>query len=890
MLFDEALPSTGFNPVYLSNVPSWHRHLPFAYDLVAHLKPKQFVELGVHYGDSYFTFCQSVKDHGIECNCHGIDTWKGDHHAGLYGEEVWEMVKHHNDSNFKEFSTLARESFLKAASRFKDQSIDLLHIDGLHTYEAVREDFTTWIGKVTNGGIVLFHDVEEKQNDFGVWKFWKELQKEFPTVNFEHGHGLGVLFNQPIGEPVSWYLDSYDSKRLGNLYYRVKGENVRLRKQYFELENSQIENESSSKELTNELNEFDFKCSELEKAFHESMRQNLILRDKVKRIQNSFSWNITYPLRFLRRALLDPLLRSFIGNRKAKRQSISFNEWVEEYDTIDENRLKLYLSECEQLTINPLISIVVPIHKVSVKILEATIDSVKEQVYQNWELILIDDCSHDFDLKQKILLFQASDYRIKAFFRDVRGNIAQASNEGINRSAGSYILFLDHDDLLRNHSLLRIVQAIESNSSLKLIYSDEDKINILGRRTSPNFKPSWNPDLLLSQNYICHLLCVEANVLKQVSGFREGYEGCQDWDLVLRITERLNSQEIHHIPEILYHWRKSGTSTATSLMAKPYVAKNSLKVIESALQRRGVSAQVHLTSEINNYIKIEYEIRETHPLVSIIIPTRDQLSHLQKCIDGVLKNTNYPDLEILVCDNDSEEISTLEFLNSLDGNPKIRVLRIPGPFNYSRINNQAVSMSKGDMILFLNNDVEAINEDWLKEIVSHALRPEIGCVGAKLLYPNNTIQHAGVVLGIGGVAGHAFRAFPHNHSGYMGRLNLVQNYSAVTAACMMVRKSIFLQSGGFDEENLKVAFNDVDLCLKIKKLGYRNLWTPYAQLFHHESASRGNDLSPANLKRYTQESDYLKSKWSEYVNDDPSYNPNLTYDREDFTLGEKSCE
>jgi len=533
---------------------------------------------------------------------------------------------------------------------------------------------------------------------------------------------------------------------------------------------------------------------------------------------------------------------------------------------------------------------VVPIHKVSVKILEETIESVKEQVYQNWELILIDDCSHDFDLKQKILLFQASDYRIKAFFRDVRGNIAQASNEGINRSAGSYILFLDHDDLLRNHSLLRIVQAIESNSSLKLIYSDEDKINILGRRTSPHFKPSWNPDLLLSQNYICHLLCVEANVLKQVSGFREGYEGCQDWDLVLRITERLNSQEIHHIPEILYHWRKSGTSTATSLMAKPYVAKNSLKVIESALQRRGVSAQVHLTSEINNYIKIEYEIRETHPLVSIIIPTRDQLSHLQKCIDGVLKNTNYPNLEILVCDNDSEEISTLEFLNSLDGNPKIRVLRIPGPFNYSRINNQAVSMSKGDMILFLNNDVEAINKDWLKEMLSHALRSGIGCVGAKLLYPNNTVQHAGVVLGIGGVAGHAFRAFPRSHSGYMSRLNLVQNYSAVTAACMMVRKSIFLQSGGFDEENLKVAFNDVDLCLKINELGYRNLWTPFAQLYHHESASRGSDLSSANFKRYTKEGSYIKKKWAKFLKNDPYYNLNLTKEKEDFSIGDKSGE
>jgi GT2 family glycosyltransferase len=251
-----------------------------------------------------------------------------------------------------------------------------------------------------------------------------------------------------------------------------------------------------------------------------------------------------------------------------------------------------------------------------------------------------------------------------------------------------------------------------------------------------------------------------------------------------------------------------------------------------------------------------------------------------------LENTHYSNLEILVCDNDSEELPTLEFLNSLEGNGKIRVLRIPGSFNYSRINNQAVSMAKGDLILFLNNDVEAINKDWLREMVSHALRPEIGCVGAKLLYPNNTIQHAGVVLGIGGVAGHAFRAFPCNHSGYMSRLNLAQNYSAVTAACMMVRKSTFLESGGFDEENLKVAFNDVDLCLKINELGYRNLWTPFARLYHHESASRGSDLSSTNFKRYSKEASYLKKKWALLLGDDPCYNKNLTKEKEDFSIGD----
>jgi GT2 family glycosyltransferase len=433
--------------------------------------------------------------------------------------------------------------------------------------------------------------------------------------------------------------------------------------------------------------------------------------------------------------------------------------------------------------------------------------------------------------------------------------------------------------------LLRFAQTLNENPTCKLIYSDEDKINSLGKRVDPYFKPDWNPDLLLSQNYICHLCCINVDLVREISGFRKGYEGCQDWDLFLRATELLNENEIFHIPEILYHWRKGGGSTASGAKAKEYVFENSIKTIESALDRRKIEAEVELSDESNNYIRIKYNISKIQPLVSIIIPTRDYLKYLRVCIEGILTGTSYENFEILILDNESKDKSTLDYFDQLSNDERIRIIKTPGKFNYSKINNLGVTYAKGELLLFLNNDIEPISDNWLTEMVSHGIRPEIGCVGAKLLYPNDTIQHGGVVLGLGGLAGHAFKSFPMDHSGYKNRLCLVQNYSAVTAACLLVKKKLFEQVGGFNEENLQVAFNDVDFCLKVREQGFRNLWTPFALLYHFESASRGDDLSPKKLKRFNKEAEYMKKTWKNELSFDPAYNSNLTLDREDFSLG-----
>ncbi len=955
-------PSLNFSPQYLSNVTSWHEHLPFGYDLVSQARPSIIVELGVHLGDSYFNFCQSVKDHSVVCKCFGIDTWEGEKHSGKYEDDVWEIVNSYNSENYSEFSTFIRGTFSESLKIFEDSSIDILHIDGLHTYEAVKRDFSDWLPKVSPMGIILIHDIVEFRDDFGVWKFWDEVKCDYPSFGFSHGHGLGLLQNKQIGgENINFSIGWIDKPILESSHYPILGKNLVLQKEisilrenFTHLKNecsllnnsltSQVnllkEKDSLLHELENTLIEKDFLLSDLKTEFEETetliyqkdqliqetTQEKILSQDRLTRMQNSFSWKVTSPLRFLRRNLIDPrisknskspfdaesylnlnpdLKKHFKNNlddaerhfhlhgkkegrqylRESHRAPLNYSEWVKKHDNPDESFFEQNISAYERLDSKPLISIIVPVFEISPKSFEQTINSVYSQIYSNWELIIVDDCSLRTDLKRKLLEIKESDKRIKVFFRKTNGHISEASNTGIEKCSGEYVVFLDHDDLLCRHSLLRFGQVLNSNPNTKLIYSDEDKINFFGRRVDPFFKPDWNPDLLLSQNYICHLCCIRTDLVRKVSGFRKGFEGAQDWDLFLRITELLEESEIIHIPEILYHWKKSRGSTSTGVGTKDYVYENSLKTIESALERRNIVASVELTCRPNNYIRVRYKVSKP-PLVSIIIPTRDRYDLLQVCIDGVLNKTSYQNFEILVLDNESRERKTLEYLDEINSDKRVRIIRTSGNFNYSKINNQGVEKAEGDLVLFLNNDVEPINEDWLLEMVSHAVRPEIGCVGAKLLFPNDTIQHGGVVLGLGGLAGHAFKGFPSSHNGYKNRLSLVQNYSAVTAACLLVKKEVFKKAGGFNEEDLQVAFNDVDLCLKIKKLGYHNLWTPFSLLYHYESASRGDDLSPKKLKRFNREASYLKEKWSDWILHDPNYNLNLTRDREDFSLGQ----
>ena len=595
-------------------------------------------------------------------------------------------------------------------------------------------------------------------------------------------------------------------------------------------------------------------------------------------------------LRFLRRLLFDPVKRSKQESKENVHSLISsldnqsFGAWVSLYDLVDDQKLSLYREKLHALTTQPKISVILPVYNTNSEFLEQAIESVLSQIYQNWELCIVDDASDQGHVKEILNKYQNADKRIKIYFSKSNNHISVASNKAIEISTGQFICMLDHDDKLRQHSLLFLAEAISKNPSCKLIYTDEDKIDVLGNRSGPYFKPAWNPDLLLSQNYICHLLCISRDCIRQVGGFREGYEGSQDWDLCLRITESISESEIIHIPHILYHWRKSKTSTASALKSKDYVLESARKTLTDTLLRRKINGNVISSNSKFSYWRVRRDLPLNIPLVSILIPTRDGLKFLRKCVDSILDKTSYRNFEIIILNNETSDLDCLEYLAELKTNSQIKVIDSNGSFNYSKINNFGVSHANGEIIALLNNDIEVVNEDWLTEMVSHAVRDEIGCVGAKLLYPNDTIQHAGVILGLGGVAGHAYKGFPKEHPGQLFRLHLTQNFEAVTAACLLVKKSIFLKVGGLDEEKLKVAFNDVDFCLKVRNLGYRNLWTPFAVLYHHESVSRGSDETPKNKKRFMTEVKEMKRKWSNRLVNDPTYNPNLTNQREDFSL------
>ena len=401
------------------------------------------------------------------------------------------------------------------------------------------------------------------------------------------------------------------------------------------------------------------------------------------------------------------------------------------------------------------------------------------------------------------------------------------------------------------------------------------------RRFEPYFKSDWNPELFLAQNFISHLGVYRTDLVRRVGGFRIGFEGSQDYDLTLRCIEEIQPKQIEHLPWVLYHWRAGDQSTASCATAKPYAQEAARRAVQEHFDRRGIAGTV--VPSLGVYLQTKYALPRERPIVSIIIPTRDRLSSLQKCLDSIFHKTDYQTYEVIVIDNETNDHETLEFLAGLRKRDGVRVERIEGGFNYSRLNNRGVELSRGSLIALLNNDVEVINDDWLSELVSRAMQSDVAMVGARLWYPNITIQHGGVILGAGGIAGHAHAGLRRDEPGYFARAHLAQDVSAVTTACALVKRQVYLQVGGFDE-NLAVTFNDIDFCLRLREAGYRIVWTPHAELIHHESASRGFDDSAPKQMRFLAEVDYMKSKWGHILHHDPFYNPNLSLGENLFTL------
>jgi glycosyltransferase involved in cell wall biosynthesis len=556
--------------------------------------------------------------------------------------------------------------------------------------------------------------------------------------------------------------------------------------------------------------------------------------------------------------------------------NIGYNRWIKWFDTLSESDRLAILDHISELRHKPYISIIMPTYNSSERWLRRAIESVRSQLYTHWELCIADDASSMPHVRSILNEYQNLDDRIKVVFRERNGHISAASNSALELALGEFIALLDHDDELSMHALYMVAVAINEDPNLDLIYSDEDKINEKNNRYDPYFKPDLNPDLLTSQNMICHLAVYRTELVRRIGGFREGYEGAQDWDLALRMTECIPSKRIKHLPYILYHWRAISGSTAMGHNEKSYASSAGKNALIDHFAR--IKKEAEVLPVVGNHYRVRYPIPSPAPLVSIIIPSRNGANLLKKCIDSILIKTHYSPFEIIVIDNQSDEEEALIYLELLENEKIARVIKYDAPFNYSAINNFAVLQSKGSLLCLMNNDIEVISKDWLNEMVAQALRPEIGAVGPMLYYPNDTIQHAGVILGLGGIAGHLYSGHARGTCGYMNRACLVQNLSAVTAACLVVRKDVFQEASCLDEINLPVAFNDIDFCLRLLEKGYRNLWTPFAELYHHESATRGFEDTPKKLLRFQQEISYMQARWGNLLKYDPAYNPNLTLD------------
>lgn len=591
-------------------------------------------------------------------------------------------------------------------------------------------------------------------------------------------------------------------------------------------------------------------------------------------IMRFLAWGIV-ALRRGRRHATDKLYVDY-RERLSPPQNNHYQTWCHKYDTLTLPMLAALREHAQELAkAGPLISVLLPVYNTPERWLRRCLDSVLNQLWERWELCIADDASTSPHVCKVLDDYAARDARIRVTRRAENGHISAASNTALAMAQGDVIALLDHDDELRPHALLRIAEAVVAFPKLEILYSDEDKLDANGERYDPNFKPDWNPELLHGQNYFCHLTAIRTGLVRAAGGFREGFEGSQDYDLVLRCVEKLESAQIHHVPEILYHWRATEGSTATVREAKDYATPAGVRALTEHFQRTGAGATVRTDELPPTLYRVRWPLPKPAPKISLIIPTRDRVDLLRMCVESIQGKSTYPDYELVIVDNQSEDPATLAYLREINARENVRVLRYDAPFNYSRINNWAANKCDGPLIALVNNDIEVITPDWLEELAGFAMRPDTGVVGAMLYYPNDTIQHAGVVLGILGVAEHISVRKPRGYGGHAGRGLVAQNLSAVTGACMMVRRTVYQEVGGLDEA-LRIAFNDVDFCLRVRTCGYRNVWTPFAELYHHESASRGQENTDAKIARFNTEIALMRERWGDSLLNDPAYNPNLS--------------
>lgn len=600
------------------------------------------------------------------------------------------------------------------------------------------------------------------------------------------------------------------------------------------------------------------------------------LEGEIRALRESTSWRMSAPIRWLRRQLNG---RKSLLDPASIRRSESYAEWARLYDLMAEGEADRFCVEMATRAERPVLSVVMVASSDGLPRLASTVNSILLQAYQDREMVIALERG-DVPRAEAILPSKAlKEGRIKLHPCRPGFSKAEALNSALGTTSGDWIVLLEPGDVLPRYALCHVAAEIHSHADARIVYSDEDTLDDQGGRIEPLFKPDWNVELFYSQNLASHLAVFSKGLLGEVDGFREDAGAAAVYDLVLRSAERLRPMQIRHIPRVLCHRPQGDDGVLSSATAEAEA-----KALTDHFLRIGTAARV---LDTENGRRVHFELPLAPPLVSLIIPTRNGLDLVRQCIESIVTETTYPNYEILLVDNGSDDPAALGYFGELQKQPGITVIRDDRPFNYSALNNQAVRRARGEVIGLINNDIEVIAPEWLSEMVSIALQPGVGAVGAKLLYPDETVQHGGVLLGVGGatgIASHAHKFLSAWDPGYMNRSISLQSFSAVTAACLVVRKSAYEQVGGLNEAELKVAYNDVDFCLKLLEAGYRNVWTPHAQLFHHESATRGSDFSPERSELFDQEQAYMRSRWGALIANDPAYNPNLTVYAEDFGL------
>ena len=551
-------------------------------------------------------------------------------------------------------------------------------------------------------------------------------------------------------------------------------------------------------------------------------------------------------------------------------EEVPYGPWYEAY-VPDEAALEK--QRHHHFEYSPLISVAVPAYRTPEKFLAQMIDSLLAQTYGNWELCIANGSPEDSAMKKVLEEYTKKDSRIRVSELTENKGIAGNTNAALEMAQGEFVGLLDHDDLLAPNALYEIVRALDEDRNLDAVYTDEDKVTTeLDEHFQPHLKPDFNLDLLRSNNYICHFFVVRRSIVQKVGGFCQEFDGAQDHDFIFRCIE--TAEKVGHIPEILYHWRTHKASTADNPASKMYAFDAGKRAIEAHLKRTGTEGIVSHTPDLG-FFRVKYPV-QGQPLVSVIIPNKDEKETLKACIDSIREKTEYPNYEIIIVENNSTTDEIFQYYKELSQDSRIRLLRWKKEFNYSAINNYGVRHANGEYLLFLNNDVTVITPGWIKELLGVCQRPEVGAAGVKLIYPDNTIQHAGCVIGLGGIAGHMFVDMPANRTGYLHKASILQDMSAVTAACMMMKRTAFEEAGGFTEK-LSVAFNDVDLCLKVRKNHKLIVYDPYVQLYHMESKTRGAEDNKEKVRRFQEEIEYMRCQWIDILKKgDPYYNKNLS--------------